>query len=191
MSYDSFDTAFSQYDPRGNWIWDSQTSNIKDGVFEFRGVSTWAGEFSLKQELLNGQGIIMEFTLKNANGDSEILFRAGDPGTDNYRQFGVWPNRRPAVDLWQREYIEIPANKLNGILRLKPSTRYGLLMAIGENGELLAVLWDLATDSDRAIYHETLGEGWTARSWYFGGRADGTETLYIDSIFTVSYGEIK
>ena len=133
----------------------------------------------------------MEFVLQNANGDSEILFRAGDPGTDGYRQFGVWPNKRPAVDLWQRYYIEIPANKLNGNLRLKPNTPYGLLMVIGDNGELLAVIWDLATETDRAIYNETLGQGWTGRSWYFGGRADGTETLYIDTIYTVSYGGIK
>ena len=133
----------------------------------------------------------MEFMLQNANGDSEILFRSGDPDTDSYRQFGVWPNRRPAVDIWQRYYIEIPANKLNGDLRLKPNTQYGLLMAIAQNGELIAVIWDLANESERAIYHETVGEGWTGRSWYFGGRADGTETLYIDSIYTVSYGEIK
>jgi len=190
LSYDSFDISHTPYSNESNWMWDTKTSNIANGVFEFHGAFTWASEFSLKQQLVNGEGIIMKFKLQNANGDSELLFRTGDSGTDGYLQFGIWPNKRPAVDIWQRKQIN-HAFKLTGNLNLKPDTGYGLLMAIGKNGELLGVIWDLASESNRIIYKETLGEKWMSKSWYFGGKADGTEALYIDDIYTISFGEIK
>jgi hypothetical protein len=191
LSYDSFDISQSPYSNESNWIWDSQISKIANGVLEFHGAFVWAGEFSLKQQLVNGEGIIMKFKLQNANGDSELLFRAGDPGTDDYRQFGVWPNNYPAVDIWQPVYLLGEKNNIQGNLRLSPDTGYGLLMAIGKDAQLLAVMWDLADESNRVVYKETLGKKWMDRSWYFGGRADGTEAVYIDDIYVITFGEIK
>jgi len=191
LSYDSFDIPHTPYSSESNWMWNSQTANINNGIFEFHGTFTWASEFSLKEQLANGEGIVMRFKLQSANGNSELLFRAGDPGTDDYRQFGVWPNNYPAVDIWQPVYLLGEKNNIQGNLRLSPDIGYGLLMAIGKDAQLLAVMWDLADESNRVVYKETLGKKWADRSWYFGGKADGDESLYIDDIYRISFGEIK
>jgi len=183
LSYDPFDNM-------NNWQWDRQTSANNNGVFEMQGTSFWASNLSLKQHLSEGEGILLSFKVRSANGQSEFVFVTGDWQTDSFRQFGIYNHTRPKADLFQGKY-GLGGNDLYGNLNLHADTWYNLLMAIGENGEFLAVMWDPNSDGLRAIYNETIGERWTGKDWQFRPKANEGETLFVDDLYRFSFGEIK
>jgi hypothetical protein len=54
-----------------------------------QGKSFWASSFSLKQQLAEGDGIMLSFKLQKANAQSESVFVTGDWQADSFRQFGI------------------------------------------------------------------------------------------------------
>jgi len=183
LSYDSFENM-------NNWDWDSQTGNINNGVFEMQGKSFWGSSFSLKQKLVDGDGVMLKFKLQKVSGESEFVFLTGDWQTDSFRQFGIYNSKRPKADLFQGKN-GLGGNNLNGNLTLQPDTWYYIIMAIGKNGEFLAVMWDPNNEGHRAVYNETINEKWVGKNWTFMPKANEGETLYVDEFYRISFGEIK
>lgn len=182
LSYDPFDNGEN---------WDlGEGSSITNGVLVMEGKSFWASNFSLKEQLVEGDGVMLKFKLLKANGQSEFVFVTGDWQTDSFRQFGIYNSKRPKADLFQGKN-GLGGNNLNGNLTLQPDTWYDIVMAIGKNGEFLAVMWDPNNEGHRAVYNETIGEKWVGKSWLFLPKADEGETLYIDEFYRISFGEIK
>ena len=64
-------------------------------------------------------------------------------------------------------------------------------MAIGKNGDLLAVMWDPGSEGHRAVYKETVGEKWRGRNWLFMPKATEGETLYVDDFYEFAFGAIE
>jgi hypothetical protein len=183
LSYDPFDNM-------DNWDWDSQTGSNVNGVFEMQGTSVWASSFSFKQQLAEGNGIILKFKLQKASAQSEFVFDTGDWQTDSFRQFGIYNGRQPQADLFQGKN-DIGGNYLIGNLYLKPATWYNILMAIGKNGEFLAVIWDPTNESHRDIYHETIGEKWAGQNWSFMPKENKGETITVDDFYQISFAGIN
>ena len=183
LSYDPFDNM-------NNWDWDNQTGKNTNGVFEIQGKSFWTSSFSLKQQLAEGDGIMLSFKLQKANAQSEFVFVTGDWQTDSFRQFGIYNGKRPQADLFQGKN-GLGGNNLHGNLTLQADTWHNLLTAIGKNGEFLAVMWDPNSEGHHAIYNETIGEKWSGKNWYFMPKAEEGESLYVDDFYRISFGEIK
>jgi len=120
-----------------------------NGVFEMQGKSFWASSFSLKQQLAEGDGIMLSFKLQKANAQSEFVFVTGDWQTDSFRQFGIYNGKRPQADLFQGKN-GLGGNNLHGNLTLQADTWHNLLTAIGKNGEFLAVMWDPNSEGHHA-----------------------------------------
>ena len=180
------------YDPidgLGNWNVSTTTVQSIDGILEMHGLSFWASRVSTRSQFIAGNGIILKFKVQAAIAESSFVFDTGSWQTDSFKQFGIDPSRRPLANLWQGTQ-NLGRQFLPGKLRLEPDTWYGLMMAIGENGRFLAVIWDPADETHRIIY-EVLREDWSGNNWTFAAGANEGETVYIDDFYRISFGAIK
>lgn len=180
---------YDQLDGLGNWNVSTATVQIIDGVLEMHGLSFWASRVSTKSQFIAGNGIILKFKVQAAIAESAFVFDTGSWQTDSFKEFGIDPGRRPLANLWQGPQ-NLGRHFLPGKLRLEPDTWYGLMMAIGENGRLLAVMWDPADETHRII-HEVSRVDWSGNSWTFSASANEGETVYIDDFYHISFGAIK
>lgn len=180
------------FDNLNNWdTWNPGTGKISNGMFELQGQAGWISGLVFKQKLSDGYGVVLKYkTAKNADFQSEYVFATGEFQTDSLRQFGVYNGKRPKADLYQGKN-GIGFNNLHGNFSLKADTWYNLLMAVGKNGEFLAVIWNPDDPSQQLIYHETIGEKWTGLSWEFQAKANIGETMYIDDFLLFTFSEIK
>jgi hypothetical protein len=180
------------FDNLNNWDkWNPGTGNISNGMFELQGQADYLSGLVFKQRLSDGNGIVLKYkTAKIADFQSEFVFATGEYETDSWRTFGVYNGKRPKADLYQGRN-GIGFNNLNGNFLLKADTWYNLLMAIGKNGEFLAVIWNPADTSQQIFYHERIGEKWMGLNWEFQAKANIGETMYIDDLLLFTFNEIK
>jgi len=175
-----------------NWnTWNSGTGNIVGGMFELQGQEGWSSGLVLSSKLEAGNGIILRFKAVNvADLKAEFVFSTGKWQTDSFRQFGVYNGKYPKADLFQGKN-GLGFNNLHGNLSLKADTWYNLLMAIGEGGEFLAIVWNPDDPSQRVLYNEKIGEKWEGKTWEFIAKATRGVTVYIDDFSRIVFNEIK
>ncbi len=180
------------FDNMRNWnTWNAGTGNIVNGMFELQGQEGWSSGLVLSSKLKVGQGIILRFKSVNvADFKAEFVFATGTWQTDSFRQFGVYNGRFPKADLFQGKN-GLGFNNLHGNLSLKADTWYNLLMAIGEGGEFLAIVWNPDDTSQRVRYNEKIGEKWEGKTWEFIAKATRGVTVYIDDFSRIVFSEIK
>jgi hypothetical protein len=184
LSHDTFDNL-------NNWDWNNENSTLANGIFEMRGESFWASSIVLKQQLLEGNAVLLKFKVQKANAQSEFVFSTGEWQTDGFRQFGIYNGLSPMADLFQGKN-GIGGSYLHGNLTLKPNNWFNVLMSIGKNGNFLAVIWDPNNEAHRDVYNEKLiAEKWAGKTWGFHVGEDEGETISIDDFYSISFGEIK
>jgi hypothetical protein len=179
------------FDNLNKWDWNDQTSTLSNNVFEMRGTSFWASSLILKQSLLEGDAVMLKFKVQKANGQSEFVFSTGEWQTDGFRQFGIYNGISPMADLFQGKN-GIGGPYLHGNLTLKPDNWFYVLMAIGKNGNFLAVMWDPNNEAHRDVYNEKLSAyKWAGKTWGFHIGEDEGETISVDNFYRITFGEIK
>ena len=180
------------FDNMNGWgTWNSGTGNIYNGMFVLTGQQGWMSGLYFEQKFGEGNGVSLRFkTTKNADWQSEFVFATGDWDTDSFRQFGVYNGHRPRADLFQGKQ-GLGGGTLNGNFSTKPDTWYNILMAVGKDGDLLAVVWIPDDPSKQIVYHETIGGKWSGLSWEFQAKANIGETVYIDDFMFLTFSSFK
>jgi hypothetical protein len=175
-----------------NWdIWNSGTGNISSGMFELTGQAGYESGLVYGDRIGEGDGILLRYkTLNNKDYKSEFVLASGEWQTESFRQFGIYNGKIPKADLMQGNNW-IGGNNLHGNLVLKADTWYNLLVAIGKDGELLAVIWNPDDPSQKSVYVENLGKKWEGLNFEFQSKADKGETMYIDDFMLIKFDEIK
>jgi hypothetical protein len=121
-----------------------------------------------------------------------IGFNAGSWGTDSYRSFGLngTSGDKPMVNVTQGK-TSLGDKYLQGNLSVKKDNWYSFAIAIGKNGEIFAMIWDLSAPSHKAIYHETLSEKWTGLSWQYVINSNAGTVLSVDNFSYFSFSAVK
>ncbi len=183
VSHDSFDNL-------RDWIVEPADSTLTNGVLLMTGTSFWHSHLIYKQDLAEGQGLLIDFSVQQADAQSELVLVSGEWRTTSFRQFGVYNAVRPLADLFQGT-ADLGGQPLLGDLRLRPSTTYTLLLAVGPRGHLEAVVWDPAAPAQRAVYDLQGDPSWVGRKWTFMPKANAGETIYLDNFYRISFTDIK
>jgi hypothetical protein len=164
---------------------------ISDGTFVLTGQADWGSGVVFNKTLTKGFGILVNYkTEKNADLKSQIIFNTGDYNTDLYRQFGFYTGRNPQTNLFLGKNGTGFQN-LKGDLLPVANTWYSVLMAIGDTGELLAVVWNPADPAKKLVHHAKLGEKWADRNWQFLAQADLGETVTLKDFNFLTFGAIS
>lgn len=180
------------FDYLDKWFkWSPDSGTLSDGMFELTGLKGWMSGLELRDHLVEGQGVVVKYkTMKNKDFNSEFVFVSGAWQTDSFRQFGIYNGMQPKADLYQGNN-GLGWNNLHGNLTLKADTWYNLLLAIGKNGEFLAVIWNPDNPTQQIRYHETIGKKWAGLNYKFQAKANIGETMFIDEFLKISFDEIK
>jgi hypothetical protein len=160
-------------------------------MFVLKGQANWGSGVVFNQLLTEGFGVIINYKAeKNADLKAQIIFNAGEYNTDDYRQFGFYTGNSPQTNLFQGKN-GTGFNNLAGNLRPVANAWVSVLMAIGKNGELLAVIWNPSDPTKRLIYHVKMGEKWASRNWQFLAQADIGETLYLKDFNLLTFDALS
>ncbi len=183
VSHDAFDNL-------RDWSVEPADSTLNNGALLMTGRSFWHSHLIYKQGFAEGQGLLIDFSVQQADAQSELVLLSGNWRTASFRQFGVYNATRPLADLFQGT-ADLGGQPLLGDLRLRASTTYTLLLAVGPRGHLEAVIWDPAAPAQRAVY-DLLGDpSWIGRSWTFMPKANAGETMYLDNFYRITFADIK
>jgi hypothetical protein len=183
-------TSYDPFDNLRNWDSEPATGALKDGVFELRGTTFWHSHLAYKRELGEGQGLMIEFSARQADARSELVFVSGDWLTASFRQFGLYNAPHPLSDLFQGT-ADLGGKRVLGDLSLAPAATYELLLAVGHGGRMLAVMWDPASPAGRAAFEIQGDPSWVGRKWTFMPKATEGETLDVDNFYRLSFTVIK
>ncbi len=175
-----------------NWrLWQPESGNLENGVFELTGLDEWKSGLVWKEQLEEGDGVILEFQLFDIqNQKSQFVFSSGDWGTDDFRQFGLYNSVHPRANLIDGQE-NLSTKNLFGNLSLKTDTWYKLMMGISQKGEFIAIMWDPKSPSQRIIYKENLGENWANRTWQFVTQAAEGTKIQVDNFSQISFNTIN
>lgn len=177
------------YDPFDeNLGWGMDIGVIQEGLLEVVG-DGWRGLSLDSRDFAEGQGLIFNIKYAAPNAHFEMLFDHGAWDTDGYRRFGVVMEKYPQSNLW-RKNNPVAFNNLHGNFRPQADTWYSVLMAIGPEGEFLAVWWNPANPTQIIQYREKFGKDWAGLDWKFriGGNYG---TVWFDELREVQFSGFK
>ncbi len=182
-SYDPFDNL------RG-WASESDTGTLSGGVFELRGTRLWHSHLVYKHIFAEGDGLLLSFSVQQANARSELVLVSGEWLTGSFRQFGLYNAPRPLSDLFEGT-ADLGGHRVVGDLVLQASMTYELLLAVGHGRHLLGVIWNPASPADRAAFEIQGDPSWQGRQWTFMPKATDGETMYLDNFYRIAFSDIK
>jgi hypothetical protein len=167
---------------QGGWWFD--TGKLTSDNVTLPGTDSWSGfGRDESRKFSAGEGYLIDFTYSKGSV-FEMLFQHEKFYTDPYRRFGIYiDNAIGKSDLWQGKTLF--ANNLHGNLVLHPDTTYTVLMAILEDREFLAVVWNKSDPAKTLYYREKLGSSWADLSYTLSIGANKGTILFNN------YQEIK
>ena len=179
VEVDTFD------DPSG-W---NPTNEISNGwlLLVGRGDNGWHG-LSNKAIFQAGTGVVINFEF-TPDEFFEMYFEQGAWATDFYKRFGVYVNEDYSnANLFMgRERTDF--HVLPGNLAFNKGTWYSLLMAVGEGGNFLALIWD-PTDPQKNLQYRTVMENWRDIRWTFRIQLN-TGAVLFDDFQEIQFDRIK
>jgi hypothetical protein len=139
-----------------------------------------------KQQITDGQGIIIEFTYTKESS-FEILFLSGEWGTDQHKRFGVYIDNN--IVKHNIPPLNVGNEDISGDFPLQPATPYTIMMGISQGGEFMALLWDPSDPAHVINYHKVVGDIWSGYSWTFSvGGSNGT--IIFDNFKEIAFDGI-
>src|SRR3990172_1844252 len=149
----------------------------------------WNGLSWERQELSEGQGIIIDFTYSEPV-QLELYLDHDEFATDSYQRFGVYIESTFAeANLWQGSTLI--SGRLIGNFTPQPGVQYSLAMMVGQDGEFMAILWDTSDPSKTISTREQKGSSWFGHTWGFAIGANQGNNILFDNLRLVQFEEIK
>ena len=160
-------------------VWDEDSVSLDNGQVTLIGQPDWNSAIVFNTPILENQGIALNFkTLKNLDSKSEFVFVSGEFQAADFLQFGIYNGPTPKADLYQGANI-IGYAYLHGNYTIRKDTWQTLVMAIDDQGDFLAVVFDPENPQNKYVYRESLGARWMSNEWLFRVTANETESIQI------------
>jgi hypothetical protein len=182
--------TYDPFDSMENWSFNKETGTPTGGMFELQGTPGWHSSFWRRQGFKEGQAVAIRFEVQHSNARSEFVLVTGDWLTPTFRQFGFYNAVIPKGDLFQGT-LDLGGYALQGSLNILSLDWYEMLLAIGPAGHMIAVVWDPANPSHRAVHDLAGGPNWAGKSWVFLPKANTGEVVAVDDFFILRFGDIK
>jgi len=120
--------------------------------------------------------------------DFEMFINNGDWGSVNYRQWGTRMNSdTPAINV-VRKRSTIDESALDGELSLDPGTWYQLLLAVDQDAEFVAQVWEKEDPANISEYRQTMDD-WNDQEWS-GSFCNARGNVLVDTYTEIKFAEI-
>ena len=173
------------FDDASGWEAGAQISN---GELLLAGTGDdWHG-VSRKAVFQEGEGVVTRFRFSGREF-FELYFEKGSWDTRGYKRFGIYVHRGYGEANLFIGQEGRGSNRLPGNLSLSPETWYSLFMAVGKDGDFLAVLWDPSSPDKSIRYREKI-QAWAHINWQF--RIQVNEgTIFFDDFQEIEFDGIR
>ena len=169
----------------------SQNAQISDDQIILNGRG-YSGGIELWEKFDSQNGVMFDFMIHPDDVDPkfefETYFDIGIWWTPEYRRFGVYLVGAPEANMWKG--TQGSGKRLTGNLKINPGEKYTCTLAIGDNGDFFALIWDPNKPGDIRKYRLMLGGAWEMKNWKFViNGASGK--MSIDNIASFSFDLYK
>jgi hypothetical protein len=171
------------------WRVQSPPAQTTDGILQILGGdNNWARVYSNK-EYKSGEGVIIVYKFE-PSAYSELFFFNSSYGTSDYYRFGISNQqartRTTSYERGKSDYAHWVA--IGGNLRA--NTWYKMLLAIGNNSEMLMVVEPLDDPKFQYNYKKEFSDEVENLKWTL--EMQSTEsTLFIDKVIDITFSKIK
>jgi hypothetical protein len=180
LAHDDFQQLQPPWEYTGGFV------KASDGLVEVNGAPDWGAYLHRPPSLGDNRGVLLVFRY---DADSEFLISlmSGQPNKSDYREWSIGHDYRVTSRQGESDYH---SNPLGGNLTWSPGTWYYLLLAIGQEGELVTRVWQHDDPSQQSEYRQMLGGDWAEQDWRFEISANQGK-VYLDSYTEISYSNIR
>ena len=178
----------ADFDTLSPSFWSNTGASVEttDGLIEITGMPDWQTHFSYERSINEGEAALILFKYE-AGADFLLKLDTGEWLTSSYRRWGAKHDAKP--NIWGGANT-VDTISFSGDLKSSPDTWYYLLLAAGNQGDLLAQVWERDDPSQKAEMRHFLGADWAGRTWWFGIQGDQGK-LTIDSFTHLAFSEMR
>ncbi len=157
-----------------------------DGLLELTDTAECLGRM---EGLTANTAVLVHFSYEDVpQSDFEMFFNNDTWGSVDYRQWGTRLNGEIPTIHVVRKRSTIEDSALDGDLSLNPDTWYELLLAVDQDAEFVAQLWESDDPATYAEYRTTLEE-WADQEWY-GAFCNARGSVFVDTYSEIVFNEI-
>jgi hypothetical protein len=174
------------FDDPSAWI---PNNEIANGELRLAGLgdNNWHG-LSNRAIFREGSGVVIDFQFTPTEF-FEMYFEREAWTTSRYKRFGVYVNGdHSMINIFSGRQRREPT-PLAGNLALAPATWYSLLLAVGNGGDFLAVIWDPANPGASLQSREII-PGWQGLDWSFRMQVN-QGTIRFDNFEELTFDRLK
>jgi serine/threonine protein kinase len=167
-----------------SWMWEYEHGKFSDGKIILEAMPNWEPFFITNGTFPANHAILARFSRK-PGANYNIGIQTGDYGAPSFRGWSI--HGGDVTTMSNREGANwLGYQPLIGNLTLTVNDWYTVLLAVKDDGDFLAVVWDSA-DPTRAIqYHQSFDSSWIGKDWQFRVGSKAGE-VWVDSVMLISF----
>jgi outer membrane protein assembly factor BamD (BamD/ComL family) len=173
-----------------DWTYETGVLQTADGLLRIQGVANRANQVRPKQDFYGGNAALVLFKY-DAGANPYLFLETGEWETPTYKRWGIRADSYNSIFITEiREGTSwLDPNPLLGDNVTVSSTWYYLLLAVSQDGEFVAQVWQRDDPSKRAEYRHTFGLDWAGHAWTLVLQTDSGD-LYVDSYTQIAFSRI-
>jgi serine/threonine protein kinase len=167
-----------------SWMWEYEHGKFSGGKIILEALPNWDPYFITNETFPTNHAILVRFSRKSG-ANFNMGIQTGEFDTTNFRGWSI--HGGDITTMSNREGANwLGYQPLIGNLTLKVDDWYYVLLAVKDDGEFLALLWD-ANDPTRVIHYDQIfGSNWMGKDWRFRIGSKGGE-VWVDSVLLLSF----
>lgn len=189
--YVKYSSTFTHLDECYKWFWkgDWRWITASDAGLIITGKQGWQTKLDRQQLFSKREGVLLKFKVAKYT-EANIALYAGVFSTNNYRRWGVALRGKQIRTNLYLGPSNVGGSPLEKNFELQEDTWYNLLLAVGDQGTFLALIWD-AQDPNRIVsYYKEFGSSWEKPEWRFLIEAN-SDKLWIQDFQEVRFSTIS
>jgi hypothetical protein len=180
LDYDDFDRLSLPWEFSGGYV------KASDGLLEVTGVEYWETYLRRPLRLSDGTGVLLLFKY-DTDAEFAMSLMSGDWGKPSYRAWTIGHS----FEVTSRQGADwYDGSPLGGNLTWTPGTWYTLLLAIGQEGEMVTHVWQGDDASQESEYRQAFGADWSGLDWQLEFSANAGK-LTVDSFAEIAFSDIR
>lgn len=186
-AYVKFYWRFDQIDDCYKILWKApwRWVTVGDAGLNITGRQKWETKLDRYQFFTQREGILLSFKVAKYT-EANFSFHTGISSTNRYRQWGVRLRGQQILPNLYLGTSNLGGPALEKGFELQEDTWYNMLLALGDNGSFMTLIWDPDDPSHVISYTKELGNSWDASEWRFSIEAN-SGNLYIRDFHEIRF----
>jgi uncharacterized caspase-like protein/outer membrane protein assembly factor BamD (BamD/ComL family) len=188
LYHDDFDQLLAS-----DWQYDSNYVKVSAGQLEIpppdpTGPVGSSAIHRMHRILQEGEGVLILFKYDDPDANFNISLLNGLWGKPEFREWSLWKSQESFYLYVEKGTAGPDVKPLIGNLTPRQDIWYYLLLAVEENGKLVAQVWERDDPDQISAYRQSPDEDWVDVEWWFGVFPGGDRgKVFFDTFTEISF----